>query len=67
MKLPPSDFSNVLIDVKPGCDLTNWKDSPEWAIFNAGIAYAMSNIKWQADNAVTEAIRQIHSVRDKKS
>lgn len=48
-QLPPSEFSNIICDVSPGFDYSQWRKSPQWRIFvagyNAAVTAANASIK----------------------
>ena len=45
LKLPPREFSNLMNDVCPCFDFTNWQLSPEWKIFKAGYKFGIDEVK----------------------
>lgn len=45
LKLPPASFSNLMNDVSPCFDFTNWQDSTAWKIFRAGYNFGVSEVK----------------------
>jgi RNA recognition motif-containing protein len=58
IKLPPTEFSNAINFIYKDFDFTNWEESKEWRLFNAGresealkiSAYAkleVSDLKWR--------------------
>lgn len=38
--LPPTEFSNAMIDIYGSCSAVGWQDSKEWRLFCAGRASA---------------------------
>lgn len=64
MRTPPSDFSNIINDVKPGFDFTNWEKSPEWAIFSAGKKMSAQIIAYYAGCVESSAKGHIDFVKE---
>ena len=64
--LPPSEFSNIINEVKPEFDFSKWQDSPEWAIFNAGRKEAANLITYYAENVHAIANRELSRLKEKR-
>ena len=46
--LPPMAFSNAMNSIYLGYDFTDWPNSKEWKLFNAGRASAASDLSMEA-------------------
>lgn len=50
--MPPRHFSNAMNDLFPNFDYTNWKDSPEFKLWQAGRKSAFDELKDKASLAI---------------
>jgi hypothetical protein len=56
--LPPRGFSNAILDIYPGFDFRKWQESREWKLFNAGRAWAASEIASDSE-IMSDAYRKL--------
>ena len=55
LTLPPITFSNAMNSIYDDWDFTNWQESKEWKLFNAGKAAAARDIMYEAQLVAEES------------
>jgi hypothetical protein len=55
IKLPPSYFTNAMHELFPGFDYSDWENSPQWGLWNAGRESACRDLEQDARTAAAPA------------